>query len=219
MPEIKIVKQITIGSETRDIGAKYDEDKNEIKTTYAKAGTSYTKEESDGKYATDADLTTLEATVNTDCIKTTGLEGALRTFFINNPGFTVPATINKSIDFITDSSISLNNSEENPYQIIKVIVCAADSIGDTETVVIKLDENESDGLARSFIEEGATYEVYKRVLVGKNIDGDASVYMSSNNSWGTFSLRIFTNGEPSTKKVTFMIYKEGWPENNSGGAQ
>lgn len=222
MPEtetVKIIKQITVGTETRDIGAKYDDAKNAIQTTYRKTSESYSKNDADSTFATKTALETLEATVNSDCVKTTGLDGTLRTFFTNNPDFTVPAAVNKTIEFVTDSSISLSNPEESPYQIVKVVVCDSEQIGDTEKVIVKLDETESTALARSYIEKGAIYEIYKKILIGKNKDGDTTVYTSSYNSWGDFSLRILTNGEPSNKQVTFMIYKEGWEENNPGGAQ
>lgn len=219
MPEIKIVKQITVGSETRDIAAKYDVDKNEIKTTYRKISDSYTKDESDSTFATVEDLTELAAEVHTDYVKTEDVDTTIENFFTNNPDFTVPAVVNKSIEFVTDSSISLSNPEESPYQIVKVVVCDSEQIGDTEKVIVKLDETESTALARSYIEKGAIYEIYKKILIGKNKDGDTTVYTSSYNSWGDFSLRVLTNGEPSNKQVTFMIYKEGWEENNPGGAQ
>ena len=182
MSEINIVKKITIGNETKDIGAKYDEDKNEIKTTYRKASDSYTKTEIDETFATIEDLTELAAEVHTDYVKTEELDTTIEDFFTNNPDFTVQAVVNKNIEFVTDSSISLNNSEDNPYQIVKVVVCDSEQITDTETVVVKLDDTESTALARSFIEKGAIYEIYKKILIGSNKDGTTTVYTSSNNS-------------------------------------
>lgn len=161
------------------------------------------------------EIITTRADMNTKFVKTDEIENYVDEYIetiVENGELEVKATVNKSIEFKTDSFISLSNPEE-PYQIIKIWVVDATSIDDSDSVKIELDQTEAAVLTASYIRTGAVYEIYQKALICKNIDGTVFLRVSNNNNyWGTFSARILTQGEPSSKTVTFMVYKEGWEE-------
>jgi hypothetical protein len=158
------------------------------------------------------EIITTRADMNTKFVKTDEIENYVDEYIetiVDNGELEVKATVNKSIEFKTDSFISLSNPEE-PYQIIKIWVVDATSIDDSDSVKIELDQTEAAVLTASYIRTGAVYEIYQKALICKNIDGTVFLRVSNNNNyWGTFSARILTQGEPSSKTVTFMVYKEG----------
>lgn len=168
----------------------------------------YDKEYIDGINQT---LTEVSADVNTNCVKKDELDNEIQEFLnkaAEDGSLEIKASVQKYITFRENETlIQLDSSKESDAgKIVKVIVYAGD-IEDADSVGVKLDMSEAETLSSSFIRPGATYEVYQKIVVCKDTNGNVRVFTSPYNSWGVFSIQS-KKGTP----FSAMIYREDWEE-------
>lgn len=164
MPVIKTVKQITIGSDTRDIAAKYDEDNKEIKTTYLKIDDALTEDSADARYQK-----ILNSGIN---IKTINGESIL-----GSGNYNVTSEIGKEITFVEDETelfVTLSSIRH-----VKIIIYSSD-VSDNQTAVeVKFNEEVVSGITYDYLLKGSSFEVFDNLLICTNNLGNTEVIRSS----------------------------------------
>lgn len=245
MPEEKIVKTISVGGDTRYIGAKYDINGVQIDTAYAKTADIYTQTQANdtflGKNALDNYVTKDHITNNQIPIKDTDGNETFYTIisedtwakkeyvddnFINKDdaeGYIsdtitelietgeievkVPQT--KKFSFKDDVTNLVLSAEEDYKQLLKIIVYQSSFSSTSETGIVALDGTDMQ-LDSSYFRPGATFEIYKTVLVCTNELGDRKVMTTANvttdDSWSTFEFKNLT------QSISVLVYQEGWIE-------
>lgn len=164
MPVIKTVKQITIGSDTRDIAAKYDEDNREIKTTYLKIKDALTEDLADARYQT-----ILSSGIN---IKTINGESIL-----GSGNYNLTSEIGKEIEFVEDEAelfVTLSSVRH-----VKIIIYSSD-VSDNQTAVeVKFNEEVVSGITYDYLLKGSSFEVFDSLLICTNNLGNTEVIRSA----------------------------------------
>lgn len=168
----------------------------------------YDKEYIDG---INQSLTELSAGVNTNCVKKDELDNEIQEFLnkaAEDGSLEIKAAVQKYITFKENETlIQLDSSKESDAgKIVKIIIYAGD-IEDADSVGVKLDMSEAETLSSSFIRPGATYEIYQKIVICKDTNGNARVFTSPYNSWGVFSIQS-KKGTP----FSAMVYREDWEE-------
>ena len=173
------VKTIKIGEDQRYISAKYDIDGNEIVDHYAKADDVNQEFNNINK-----NIEEVNATINTNCVKNDDLENKVSDTInklITNGTLEVNAAVQKYITYENyTNSLSLS-SQDQSGRIIKIIIfnCTPE---DEDSVNITFDATEAKTLTSSFIREGAFYEIYEKLAICHDTNGNVQLFVSPYNS-------------------------------------
>lgn len=236
MPEM--IKKIIIGSDEREIAAKYDFDGKTISTWYQPKELTTKIEENDIQGVPAASnvedaiqrlkqgINDTRATMNSNFVNNDGLAKAVGDAIdalVKAGSLEVKAAQTKKITFIE------KDSDDNPlksfsltpttgYKTYVKIKIFNSSVSDANTVVkAVLDaKNISDDLHSHGLGNGATYEIYKNMLFITNSLGNTYVVKSHQPEWTSFEIKTETMGDSS---FSVMVYEEGWEENTEGGEE
>lgn len=210
----EIVKTITIGTDVRDIGAKYDNEGNSFKDVYLKQG----------------DASAIYVSITNAENPTTGFikkneasnyisDGLIQTELNNlvtSGSLKVPQ--NKRIYFkaaSTNQEIKNESEEEDKRQLLKAIVYYVD----TEAINDKLlgeailsSSYSINTLGHAYFLPGASFEIYKNVLICTNSFGDKTILAHEQpeleGAWTSLKLNF-----PAS--FALLVYEEGWEELNN----
>lgn len=230
MPEEKIVKKINIGEESRYIGAKYDVNGQEIVNTYLNKIEGITKQEIiNGQFTTTDDEGTththqvvdpntwvLQSQANdatTGFIKKNEAESYISqtiTDKINTGEIEVQMPQTKKFEFEPEGTNFVIYNEDDYKQILKIIIYQSGFSSTSEHGKVALSGGLSEELDSTFFKKGATFEIYKTIVVCTGDMGDRMIITTgdptTDETWSTFE--IFDLAKP----IAFMIYREGWIE-------
>lgn len=196
MSVTKTVKQITIGSDTRDIAAKYDEHNKRISTTYLKIENALTKDKTDEYYQEK-----LNSGIN---IKTINGESIL-----GNGNYNLTSEIGKEIEFVEGSSeIFVKLSD---IRHAKIILYDSGVSSNTAEVEVKFNNEVVSGITYDYLLKGAVFEVFDSLLVCTNNLGNVTTIRSSktisdlsirDNGGGALSALVYTETFGSREEET-----------------
>lgn len=200
----KIVKKINIGEDSRYIGAKYDINGQEIINTYINVANGITKEdwkkgyvEIEGDegtynhYIVSSDVWVSQAQANnaeTGFIKKNEAESYIAdtiTNLIQTGKVEVEVPQTKKFSFETAGTNFVISAEEGYKQILKVFVYQSNFSSTSEQGRIALDQTATMQLDSSFFLPGASFEIYKTVLICTNNLGDRRVLTTANPTDGS----------------------------------
>lgn len=235
MPEKteKIVKQITIGTETRDIGAKYDANGSAIDTTYQtiKLQTPLTGLEGVPKKDTVEDaiqglktaINTTRADIAENYVDTEGLtdavQGAINTLVSNNQ-LTVKVFENRKISLKTELQSLVLPATTGYNKHIKVIIFNSSISDSTLKGEVEIDSIKLSSLDVQYLMNGAVYEIYQNVLLAVNSLGNTQTAISNQTQWTHFAITPDPN-KIGDSTFSALIFEEGWADkpNTQGGTQ
>ena len=177
----QLVKKITIGSEARDIAAKYDISGNEIVVT---------------DYAKIADMNTYFVK-KANLVKING-----RAIFSDqeNQEIELDAEITKKASFEVDkNTYSATLGNDNHFKFIIIDSSVSDSNANGFFTI----NNTEEKLPYGFWQPGATFEVFFNKVICTNNLGNTHIIQSPQNSLGVLSITL--EGEA---KVSMIVFQE-----------